>query len=947
MIFKRFFFRRQQANATPDLSRPSSEDEGPRYLQPYRHLNNLEELRTLVQGEPNAAIREIALARYRQLLCGQETPPLDLRVRKAEVGGLEDQSTLAHVAGEAKESEIRLAAIEHLTDQAALADRALGDAATGVRVAAAQRLQDREALERVARGIGKKDKNVYRLVHARLRELAEQEERPARVRAQCQDLCAKLAALGRFENWSQDRALLDLLDRQWGEVAEQADQEWQDRYRQERERFLAAYASYQQSQSNQIAAEEAESASQSAREALIAALAPCLTLSDEAILRDRLQDIQAGWQALGLPPGGMARRYQAALVAAETRLVDLAREHQTQLELSAWLAQAREVLDQSRPIEHRRLTSLLSQVQDLPPLMDPDQGLLATIDDVRTQLADRQRRQLRHAEQRLAQASGKLTELEAAFAAGELKRAEPLFQSLQAAIESAVASGLPLERTADIKRHLQVLTPRLRDLQKWRRWGADTHREGLCQAMEQLESSDIPLAIKAGRLHELRVEWKELERDGAPANHPLWERFASAADRVHALCKPWLEQRSREREEARAAREALCAQLEDFLDRVDWGRVDWRQAQRAEREMREGWENLGEVEDRHRRGLERRFRTALKRLDDRLSVEREANQRLKHELIARIEALATSPDLERAIEETKRLQSEWRTTVAARQRDENRLWQQFRAACDVVFERRRQRHEAQVAELGENLRLREAIRAEAEALARAESGATADCQDVLPALEARWQEAARLPVPRQASAELERGWRQALHQIQTARQERMKARHRQTLDLLASQAQVCSELEQALERGGDVADAITMAEVQWLAMGPHPEDHLRQGMEARFQRARAAALAGNADLGAQGAANPQERAEICLRLEILAQIDSPPEYAAERLAFQVNRLQEHLASGEENPQATSAHLIEQWFLVGPAPAAEAAGLERRFERARAALSQIEATNPRA
>lgn len=941
MIFTRFFSRRRQATATPDIGKSLSEGEGPKHLQAYRRLTSLDELRTLAQGDPNAEIREVADGRYRQLLCGQEASPLDLTSRKTEVGHLEDQSILAQVAAEAREAEIRLAAIERLTDQAVLASRALGDAATAVRAAAAQRLEDREALEQVARGIGKKDKHVYRLVHTRLKELAEREGRPARVRAQCQDLCAKLEMLGRFENWGQDRALLDLLDRQWGEIAEQTDQVERDRYASQRERFLAAYETHRQSQSSQLAVAEAETANQAAREALIAALAPCLDISDEARLRERLQGIRSDWEALGQPLSGLARRYQGALAAAESHQEALARDSQSLVALSAWLAQAHEAIDQSRPIEHRRLARLLSQVQDLPPLAGPDQGLLAAVATARLQLAERQSRQHRHAEKRLAQASDKLAELEAAFAAGELKRAEPLYQSLQAAIDAAAASGLPLDGTRHLKERLQALTPRLRDLQKWRRWGADTHREGLCQAMEELESVDLPLAAKAGRLQELRQEWKELERDGSPANHPLWERFAAAADRVHALCKPWLEQRAREREAARAAREALCAQLEAFLDQVDWGRVDWRQAQRAEREMREGWEHLGEVEDRHKRGLERRFRTALKRLDDRLGVERDANQRHKQELIARIEVLATAPDLERAIEETKRLQSQWHTTVAARQRDENRLWQQFRAACDAVFERRRQRHEAQTAEMGDNLRLREAIRAEAEALARAESETVADGPDALPALEARWQDAAQLPVPRQAAADLERGWRQALLQIQTGRQERLTRQRRQTLDLLVRQAQVCSELEQALEKGEDASRAIAAAEDQWQALGPHPDDRLCQGMEARWQRARESATPGATDLADQRVANARERAEICLRLEILAQIDSPPECAAERLAFQVNRLQEHLAMGEGNPQATSAHLIERWFLAGPAPAAEAMALEGRFAHAHAALRQLE------
>ncbi|HSO80449.1 MAG TPA: hypothetical protein VLQ88_09765, partial [Chromatiaceae bacterium] len=117
MILTRFFSRRRQATATPDIAKPSSTAEGPRHLQAYRRLTNLEELRTLAQGDPNAEIRGTAAARYRQLLCGQEAAPLDLALRKAEVVGLKDQSILAHVAAEAREAEIRMSAIEHLTDQ--------------------------------------------------------------------------------------------------------------------------------------------------------------------------------------------------------------------------------------------------------------------------------------------------------------------------------------------------------------------------------------------------------------------------------------------------------------------------------------------------------------------------------------------------------------------------------------------------------------------------------------------------------------------------------------------------------------------------------------------------------------------------------------------------------------------------------------------------------------
>ena len=78
---------------------------------------------------------------------------------------------------------------------------------------------------------------------------------------------------------------------------------------------------------------------------------------------------------------------------------------------------------------------------------------------------------------------------------------------------------------------------------------------------------------------------------------------------------------------------------------------------------------------------------------------------------------------------------------------------------------------------------------------------------------------------------------------------------------------------------------------------------------------------------------------------ILAQIDSPPAYVHDRLAFQVNRLQEHMTTGERDPLAGASRLVELWYLTGPAPATAMADLETRFERARAALSVTQADIP--
>jgi hypothetical protein len=609
----------------------------------------------------------------------------------------------------------------------------------------------------VVRRIGKKDKNVYRIARRKLKDIAEREALPKRIREQCAALCEKVERLGRYGSWVQDHALLDLLDRQWAEIESEADQEWGARYRRERDRFLAEYEVYRNEHEAQIAEEEARAVNVATRERLIEELAACVSESDEQTLGLRLKDIELRWTGLELLPdklqGNLERQYGHAHQEAESRLDLIRTRRKTTARLKKMLETAGKMRNQSSPIDRKRLTTLLDGAKPLLATEGIDKSLREHFAEARRELEEKFRRQVRHAEQRLGQAASKLAELKGTVEAGELKRALPLFQSLHACVELAELSGLPRQRVSGLSDELRALGPPLRELQKWRRYGADTHREGLCQAMTELEHADMPLEAKALRLHDLQMEWKALDKSGSPANQSLWDRFHEASGKVYACCKLFLDQQAESREIARAARQALCMQLEDFLDQVDWERIDWKQTLRAEREMRREWSTMGEVEGRYRRALERRFRAALKRLDDRISAERAENQALKRDLIKRVEALADAPNLDWAIEETKRLQRQWRTTVPARQKEENKLWQRFRTACDSVFDRRRQQHEAEEAELVENLKSREAICAEAEALSQSELNPAVLAAEVR-SIEARWNDTEALPLPRRSAGAL-------------------------------------------------------------------------------------------------------------------------------------------------------------------------------------------------
>lgn len=908
-----------------------------------RHLTVLSELKALADEDPDTVIRDVAGVRYRRLLCGQEENPVGLDERASALAAEENPTVLEQVAAHADAPELRLAAIRRVDNTEVLANCVINDGLAANRAGALERIEDKDALERIAKGIGKRDKTVYRLARHKLKEIAEREAEPERIRALCAELCERLERLGRFDSWEQDRAALEHIDRQWAEISEQAEPEWHSRIDGLRARFIADYEEHMRLHAAEVAAEENRAELRELRQALLEELAALRELDDADAIASRTGEIEQRWGGLEALPhreqANLERRFSDLVEEIRGRGEHLRERREHNARLAARVETLEGLVAQSEPLDAKRLRGLLDEGRRLSEEEGMDRALAARFGENRKLIEERLRKQRQHVEHRLEQLPEKLAELESAIEEGELKRAEPLFQSIHSTIDLASSSGVSHKSMPAASERLHQLGPRVRELQKWRKWGADQHRDALCTTMEELITADMPLEAVALKLHDLQMEWKGLDKGGSPVNQSLWDRFHALSEQVYERCRPYLDEQAAERDANRAAREALIAELEAFLEKVDWERMDWKKALRAQREMRQAWADIGPVEARQRKALERRFRHATKALETHLHDERERNQKHKRDLIERVEGLIEEPDLERAIEETKQLQRQWHTTVPARQKDENKLWQRFRGACDAVFNRRRERQEAYLAELNEHLRVREAICEEAERAA-AEVSESHAIDSARRELEARWLDNESLTVPRQAAGALAQRWRAAREALSRRRKELDREQRRQGFALLHEQGTLCERLERMVEDGAVDDDALAKIESEWDELGEQRNADLQRGMRARFDAALEAARAGETGRDAFAerlAENGRQRAELCLHLEILAQVDSPPELTQERLEFQVARLKGRMTGGGRDPLVGTASLLQQWYLCGVAPAADSPALEQRFQRVWEAL----------
>lgn len=318
----------------------------------------------------------------------------------------------------------------------------------------------------------------------------------------------------------------------------------------------------------------------------------------------------------------------------------------------------------------------------------------------------RQQQQTQQAEH-LQQLRDSLKKLEEHLEAEQYGEAIEVHRAL--GIDLKNAANLPGKDLAFFQRRIQMLTPFLRELQDWRRWGTDQARKQLIETAEHLRSDDeLDPQERAKKIHSLRTEWRKLAHMEPGQQRTLWKAFDSSATAAYEPSKQYFVEQAQQREAHLEQRNALCTQLEALNTATDWENPDWRTLQADINQLRKQWKDAGTVGHKVWKGINERFNAAMDALEIHFKAERTRNWQERAQLVERAKALLDMPDTGQAIEQAKALQTEWHITLASRPSDEQRLWKQFREPMDALFararEERQQQHQERNAQLAEETR---------------------------------------------------------------------------------------------------------------------------------------------------------------------------------------------------------------------------------------------------
>ncbi len=237
----------------------------------------------------------------------------------------------------------------------------------------------------------------------------------------------------------------------------------------------------------------------------------------------------------------------------------------------------------------------------------------------------------------------------------------------------------------------------------------------LCVKAEELITRErIKEAVQ--ELNELHHEFKHLGPVPKEEQENVWQRFKAASDAVYAKRDAFLVDLQQELKQNLDAKGKVEEEVTAFTSFTSDRIKDWNQKTKEILELQKRWDAIGGVPRNKSKELNKKFWSAFKAFFNnknqffkKLDEARNANLKIKQELVARAIELKSSDDWTRTSQELKELQNKWKEIGPVPEKQREKIYKEFKEACDFFFGQRREVLEKTDHDQEDNLKLKEAI----------------------------------------------------------------------------------------------------------------------------------------------------------------------------------------------------------------------------------------------
>ena len=419
----------------------------------------------------------------------------------------------------------------------------------------------------------------------------------------------------------------------------------------------------------------------------------------------------------------------------------------------------------------------------------------------------------------------------------------------------------------------------------------------IIEELKTLINSNETLNQTFATFRELQQRWKEAGPVPQANVKDVWETYNHHVENFYEYIKINKELRDMDLKRNYEAKIALCEEAEALF--MEPSVVT---AFHSLQKLHDEWREIGPVAAEYKEELWNRFKEASSRINkrhqqyfDEIKQEQQSNLELKTKLCEQTEELNNTDcesrkEWNKASEKLLEIQKVWKTIGFAPKKENTKIYERFRAACDTFFERKRNYYSGLKDQMEENLALKTRICEQAEAVMMSEDWKSTG--DRLIDLQRQWKEIGA--VPRRQSDAVWKRFRAACDTFFERKAAHFSSVDSEHKDNLARKRALLEEME-AFDLAGISFEAIKEFQRRWSEIGFVPikqkesiQKQYKEAVDKLFGALRGSERDRNMDKFRNHISNLKQSGDKRLR------------YERERLYGKVKQLEADIATLENN-----------------------------------------------
>jgi len=244
---------------------------------------------------------------------------------------------------------------------------------------------------------------------------------------------------------------------------------------------------------------------------------------------------------------------------------------------------------------------------------------------------------------------------------------------------------------SQIDRSWEVLESEMEKLKELQMSFSNPKKQELLADIKKLaETPLVDPTEQAHRVRLLRSNWQTLGHAGDEQEIALNDEFNQYCEAAFVPCREYYKELEDDRQANLDAKLLIITQLETLANNLKSSEVSsWKDLESVFVKLTKLWRETGLIDREKVTEINNRYQAALKPIKQAITKHHSANEQDKLTLIKQAQELVNQEmDLTQKSDKLKRLQAKWKNVGFAGKGTDQKLWNEFRAVNNPVFEQR-------------------------------------------------------------------------------------------------------------------------------------------------------------------------------------------------------------------------------------------------------------------